>query len=437
MAALGTLGMQYDDVPASPVICIQDAYKSYGSHQALAGVNLSVYPGTIFALLGPSGCGKTTLVNAIVGRSDLDAGSIFTSLKDLKEIGFMPQDISLFTRLSVRENMRFYGYLHNLDADEIERRSKYLSDLLALPPFSRRPLNLSGGQQRRVSLAVALLHDPKVLILDEPTVGLDPILSKNFWDRLREMANQGKTVVLTTHYIEEARQADRIGLMRNGKMLTQDTPLALLKEYNTDYLEDVFLALCYQENNKTSRKISKEETSFSKVRTFEKPKRISLSRIKAQLLKNFYVLKNNLVLTIFGLMLPLVLNICAKIAFAHDPYYLPLAIVNEEFPGSVENCPRTFTNSCILSNPEMMASCIFLNELKNRTYVMTEYSNYEDALQDHIHKRNRGIVQFTSNFTESLSERFMVGLMGASESLYESSTIQVLLDGAGNLFCKP
>ncbi|KYN22383.1 ABC transporter G family member 23 [Trachymyrmex cornetzi] len=162
----------------------------------------------------------------------------------------MPQEISLVVEFSTSDALYYFGRINGLDDEEIDMKQKFLSELLQLPPANRLVKNMSGGEQRRVSLAAALLHMPEILILDEPTVGLDPILRENIWAYLIQITEEnGITALITTHYIEEAKDANRIGLMRCGKLLVESTPQKLLNQFQCSSLEETFLKLCEAQNN--------------------------------------------------------------------------------------------------------------------------------------------------------------------------------------------
>jgi len=180
-------------------------------------------------------------VVAILGRAPNTAGHGVPGHK----VGYSPQEMALYTDLTVIETLQFYGRLHNMTSEEIQERIEWLLEFLELNSHGKKLIaKLSGGQQRRVSLAVALLHNPSVMILDEPTVGLDPLLRTRIWGHLKEISKSGVTVIITTHYIEEARQADCVGLMRKGRILAEGEPEELMLRYNQETLEDVFLELC-------------------------------------------------------------------------------------------------------------------------------------------------------------------------------------------------
>ncbi|XKL64938.1 hypothetical protein PGB90_005024 [Kerria lacca] len=167
------------NVDNNVTVMVRNAYKSYVStNPILNGLNLTVPKGIIYGLLGPSGCGKTTLLNCIAGRMTLDSGSIKLNVQKRVQMGYMPQSLSLHGAMTILESFFFYGYLYGMDTEIIEARAKELIAFLDLPSKNRLVRDLSGGQQRRVSLAITIFHDPKLIILDEPTVGLDPILSE-------------------------------------------------------------------------------------------------------------------------------------------------------------------------------------------------------------------------------------------------------------------
>ncbi|CAB0020996.1 unnamed protein product [Nesidiocoris tenuis] len=229
-------------------ITVRCAYKNYGNTQVLRDFNMTVPRGAIYALLGPSGCGKTTLLSCIVGRMTLDGGYIETSARGHSSMGYMPQNIALYMQLSIGETFAYYGRVYGMTEEAIIIRGDILSKLLELPPLQRIVETLSGGQQRRVSLAVSLIHNPDILILDEPTVGLDPILSDSIWKYLVKIADEDKkTVIITTHYIEEAKQAHRVGLMRGGVLLCEETPQDLISKNQCETMEQAFLKLSYKQ----------------------------------------------------------------------------------------------------------------------------------------------------------------------------------------------
>jgi len=226
-------------------ISVEGLVRGYGRIQVLQGLGMTVDEGSIYGLLGPSGCGKTTLLKVILGFLEPESGHVEVKGEiPGSDVGYSPQEIALYPDLSIAETMRFHGRLHGMKSNQILSRQSWLIDFLDLPEPNRPVGKLSGGQKRRVSLAVALLHEPSLLLLDEPTVGVDPELRARIWDHLQEIAANGTTIVITTHYIDEAGKANRVGLMRDGILLAEDTPQSVMDSQSSASLEEAFLALC-------------------------------------------------------------------------------------------------------------------------------------------------------------------------------------------------
>ncbi|EFX70380.1 ABC protein, subfamily ABCH [Daphnia pulex] len=257
-----TNGTAAGDVCPAEAVLVRSATKSYGvrknRHAVLEALDMHVKKGTIYGLLGASGCGKTTLLSCIVGRRSFNSGEVLVlghkpgtpeSGVPGPRVGYMPQELALYGFFTIKETLQYFGRIYNLRASFVKAQLEFLSNLLDLPPSNRYVHTLSGGQQRRVSFAVALFHEPELLILDEPTVGVDPLLRSSIWDHLiRQSVDHGRTVIVTTHYIEEARQANTIGMMRSGRLLAEESPDTLLANYNLPTLEDVFLKLCMKDD---------------------------------------------------------------------------------------------------------------------------------------------------------------------------------------------
>lgn len=222
---------------------VRDVDLTYGfgikTNVVLTGMNITVPEGGIYALIGPSGCGKTSILRCIMGFINPDSGRIKVfgkkpaaprSFVPGKDLGYMPQDVALNNGLTVHEMMRYFGKIFLLPPSEVEERIDRLIDILGIPEKNRVISTLSGGQRRRVSFACAVIHKPRLSILDEPTVGVDPLIREKIWDYLLEMTKEGKTIILTTHYIEETRRADVIGFLRKGYLLAEEHPTRILEE---------------------------------------------------------------------------------------------------------------------------------------------------------------------------------------------------------------
>ncbi|SDJ49546.1 ABC-2 type transport system ATP-binding protein [Halovenus aranensis] len=219
------------------VLVADDVSRRYGDTVALDGVSLDVSEGEIFGLVGPNGAGKTTLVRALTGTTEVDGhvelfGTSPQSV-DGERIGLLPQDFDPPERLTARELLAYFGGLY----DDPEPADALLEAVGMEANADTYYENLSGGQQRRTCVATALVNDPELLVVDEPTTGIDPAGRRQLWQLLEELAADGTTIFITTHYMEEAEElADRVGLLANGELVALDTPSALIETYGGDSL---------------------------------------------------------------------------------------------------------------------------------------------------------------------------------------------------------
>ena len=231
-------------------VSVDGLTKAFGSIRALDGVSLTVGAGEIYGLLGPNGAGKTTLIRSLVGLVNADAGTVTVlgrRLPDravLADVGYMPQAPALYADLTVEENVRFFASVHDLDR---HAGAQSAVDALELVDLSSRRhsvvATLSGGMRQRVSLACALVHRPRLLLLDEPTVGVDPQLRAELWQRFTTMSGEGTTIIVSSHVMDEAERCGRLGLVRFGRMLAEGTSAALRRLAGVERLEDAFLVL--------------------------------------------------------------------------------------------------------------------------------------------------------------------------------------------------
>lgn len=235
------------------VIIIEDLTKRFEDITAIDHLTLEVPKGELFGLLGPNGAGKTTTINVLCGILAPTSGkvmvggyNVFTEPRKVKSlIGVCPQDTAVYDYLTGRENIEFFGHLYNLPQETLARNSADLLQKMELTDHqNRRVSKYSGGMRRRINLAMALVHSPEIAFLDEPTVAMDPQSRHAVWDFIREQKSQGKTIILTTHYMEEAEElCDRVGIIDYGRLIAFGSPAELRQKYNAENLEDVFIQL--------------------------------------------------------------------------------------------------------------------------------------------------------------------------------------------------
>jgi ABC-2 type transport system ATP-binding protein len=224
---------------------MENVSKSFGAVQALNGVTLRVKTGEIYGLLGPNGAGKTTLIRAIVGLIAPSSGTVtvlgrrMPDIDVLRRVGYMTQQAALYPGLSVEENVQFFAAINGADGG--------VDDALKLVELDQRRKSvvatLSGGMRQRCSLACALVHKPQLLLLDEPTVGVDPQLRVQFWEEFRRMAAAGTTIIVSSHVMDEAERCQRLGLVQHGNILAEGSPDEVRAQAGTPNLEEAFLRL--------------------------------------------------------------------------------------------------------------------------------------------------------------------------------------------------
>ncbi|WP_028308085.1 ABC transporter ATP-binding protein [Desulfitibacter alkalitolerans] len=238
-----------------PAIICENLTKSFRNVMAVNSINLFIPRGTIYGFLGPNGSGKSTTIRMLCGVLLPTSGSGYVLGHDItrdaeaikQNIGYMSQKFSLYEDLTVDENLDFYSGIYGLSVQEKITRKKELMLMADLKGReSQLAGTLSGGWKQRLALSCALLHNPEVLVLDEPTSGVDPVSRRIFWDMIKEMADKGITVLVSTHYMDEALKCDYIGFIFHGEMLDQGTPEILMGKRGKDNLDDVFLEMVKQ-----------------------------------------------------------------------------------------------------------------------------------------------------------------------------------------------
>lgn len=231
-------------------IKIERLTKKFGSFVAVNNISFEVPKGCIFGLLGPNGSGKTTTIKIICGVLRATEGYVEVLGKDVSKypeevrqnIGYVSQKFSLYEDLTIEENINFYGAVYGLSKNEIETKKKQLVKLFKFEGREKSQVGtLSGGMKQKLAFACATLHNPQILILDEPTAGVNPISRKEYWEMIKFFANSGVTVLVTTHYMDEAERCDIVAFMFNGILKEIDTPYNVKKKYMSDSIEDVFV----------------------------------------------------------------------------------------------------------------------------------------------------------------------------------------------------
>ncbi|XP_073823396.1 ABC transporter G family member 23 [Musca autumnalis] len=465
---------------------VRNGYKYYGSKSKpkiiLNYLNMNVQRGTIYGLLGASGCGKTTLLSCIVGQRQFNSGEV--RVLGLKpgapgsgipgsRIGYMPQEIALVEEMTVKETVYYFGRIYGMKDDKIREKFKILRDLLQLPRATQLVKKCSGGQQRRVSFACAMIHDPELLILDEPTVGLDPMLREKIWEFLVETTRNSKmAVIITTHYIEEAKQANSIGLMRKGVLLAEDTPENIMLRFEVNSIEDAFLILSQKQGDNDVIEAAMAQLPSQQHHTAnaicngvevidsssimqptektmnEKPKPTqqedeedndntkkclftTKGRIKALMTKNFVQLFRQPSGIIFMLLFPIIQLSCFYMAVGKTPTNLKLGVVNDEVHQWDTSCynPDLITvtpsnDTCYFSN----LSCRYITGLEgsdrlNRVF----YPTLEDAHRDAKKAKIFGYIYFASNFSTSM-QSFLEDGRYAEDDAIDNAQVTVHLD---------
>jgi ABC-type multidrug transport system, ATPase component len=230
------------------IISLSNVVKKFGKQTVLRNINFQVPQGRIIGLIGPSGAGKSTIIKVILGMEVPDSGqtTIFNqkmpNRKLLGKIGYMAQSDALYEQLTGRENLQFYADMKELTKTTAEQQIKHVTQVVDLTKaLDKRVNGYSGGMKRRLSLAIALLGFNQILILDEPTVGVDPALRRQIWSELQNLRNQGKTILVTTHVMDEAELTDDVALLLGGQIIAYNDPYSLKQAYQVNSIEEVFL----------------------------------------------------------------------------------------------------------------------------------------------------------------------------------------------------
>ena len=237
---------------SEPVIHTEKLTKRFGDFVAVDSLSLSISGGEIFGFLGANGAGKTTAIRMLTGLLAPTSGSatvagfdLYTGSEGIKRnIGYMSQRFSLYDDLTVRENIRFFAGIYGLTNQTIKEKSRHLLETLKLVEVANARLaSLPLGWKQKLAFSVAILHEPKIVFLDEPTGGVDPVTRRRFWDMIYEASGRGLTIFVTTHYMDEAEYCDRLCIMVDGKVAALDRPEAMKLHYGAESMNDVFIQL--------------------------------------------------------------------------------------------------------------------------------------------------------------------------------------------------
>ncbi|KAG6451239.1 hypothetical protein O3G_MSEX007021 [Manduca sexta] len=422
-------------------VCVRRAHKRYGTAKSpnviLDGLNMTVPKGAIYGLLGASGCGKTTLLSCIVGRRRLNSGEIWVlggkpgspgSGVPGPRIGYMPQEVALFGEFTIRETLIYFGWIANMATKDVEERIDFLIQLLQLPNPTRQVKNLSGGQQRRTSLAAALIHDPELLILDEPTVGVDPVLRQRF------LAEEAPSELIRRYNAESLEEVflklsviQNLGKRRRSSILAdvvEKVELPTMPDPSAIDLEEAEIGEISGEFGDNVSMSSKgrvvvtpdvpmpveslppeEKATRSFVETI---KPMKWHHMKALIWKNFWSLFRNFGVIAFIMGLPVSQMVFFCLAIGHYPVGLPIAVVNYESNSTTPLCPYEKTCPQDLATYEWNLtdfSCVYLEFLSKRQDNLILYPTKEAAMYDASHGKARAVLVFHSNFSTCLQDR--------------------------------
>lgn len=416
-------------------IIVRSACKSYGSSksasQVLDRLDLTVTKGSVYALLGASGSGKTTLLSCLVGNRKLTSGEMLVlgavpgktgSASPGPRVGYMPQENALYQELTVWETMKYFGWIAGMSTEDISSRLEKLASLLQINNVDQYISDLSGGEQRRISFAVVLLYHPEVLILDEPTVGLDPLLRESVWEYLLNLVQVDScTILLTTHYIEEARRSHMVGLMRMGYVVAEAPPLTLLNRFNVDTLEEAFLKLSRMQNDSGKRLVYRFTEETANDTGFECASETNSSsswqKVRALVWKQFVTMVRNLTLLTFTVLSASISVAIFFLVYGHDPKSITVGVTNYET--NTTSCPNPDCDSQSLS-------CNYVELVSRRVelrYLTTEGEGLSLLERGQLH----AFFVIERDYSRTLRERIMTWTP-EMEWHYENSIIRVYRD---------
>ncbi|XP_035708225.1 ABC transporter G family member 20 isoform X2 [Folsomia candida] len=452
------------------VVQIRNGYKSYNGKEGyvLRNLDMDINRGEIYGLLGASGCGKTTLLSCLVGLRQFDRGrfSLFGrkggGVTDTL-CGYVPQDTALQNFLTAEESLTYYGMIYGLTNQEIENMTNFLTTFLDLKSSRVKISCLSGGQKRRVSIAIAMIHNPKLLIMDEPIVGLGPLLRERIWAYLKEISRtRGTTIIISTHYVNEAKLCDKIGFMRGGRLIAEDNPEALLSSYGSHNLENFALKICLQdelehektrdiflwkkENDKmqdansnvigtTYRKLSSSlESDFCQIQKSGKSRGNHFRIIFALLRKSFYQTSRDLRRVMPDFVIPVMMIGLLQNIIGLPPRTLPVGLVTNMQNVTTTKQLGKFCNQLNSSGSECLENvgiCSFIDTFENREFDWVANS-YENAIRDIKLGNTIAFLEFPPHFGMHVVNRIIYRNWVDTETL-RGSTITVETDNSNTI----
>ncbi|XP_074600513.1 ABC transporter G family member 20-like [Brevipalpus obovatus] len=414
----------------------------------LNNIHLKTYASEICAIVGPSGCGKTTLIKLAITLLPLKDGSVKLFGKNFDDpsigipgpnVGYMPQEDALPSDLRVRDSLYFFGLLNNMSLSDLRRRIDQVLDQIDLQSDSEKFIfQLSGGMKRRLSLAISLLHSPQLLILDEPTVGCDPVLRSQIWTVLRQMSVHNRTsIVITTHYIEECRQADTINFMRGGKFILQTKPEKLSSIVGTSNIDEAFLRLC------SSSSMMNRDAESNPGQNLEKPSRLLYEKVQTS--KNVHLSHLKIIIILIlryvhafvfdftsiqtVLVLPTIISIMVHVCLSPRILGSPIGVVIENqtvsYDGSLLD-QLNVTPKC----PECLHPSHFVDYVNHEVFQVIAYRDLDTALDDVRRYKINGVVHIGALFTEYFISRVTSHWTSVQEAAAKETIIKFYGDAS-------
>ncbi|KAI4460755.1 atp-binding cassette sub-family h member 1 [Holotrichia oblita] len=437
--------------PLHPIIEIINGYKHFGFskkwHQVMRNVNLMAYAGQAYVLLGPHGSGKSSILDVILGFSALNNGciNVFGVRPGSKSsgcpgprVGYTPQSNGLFKQMTINETFKYYGNMLGLKSNYINQRICYLNDLLALPLGKLYISQCDENQKRQISFAIAILHEPELLLLDEPCQGVDPVCRTNIWDHLKTLVEKGVTVFLTTQHLPDANRADRLGILRNGYLLMEGSPAELINDYKENSIETLYTNiyslrikkgkldekksihehprvkleritshgsegfLYVEEPGDTNATQNKKQNNKKAPVGFHCPLKFlpNCKRLATLLSRDIRLSFRCYTWLLTVCLVPIILLVLFTFTVGEHPKNLKIGVVNFE---THEDCSRQNVS-------EKYVSCQVLGQIDKNIIQTTDYKKYDDAKSDAYNMKISAILVIGEKFTTQLV-RMLAGVV--------------------------